>query len=171
VLSFLMRYPTSSITKISLLSQGYLRGVRALCDKYNVLFIADEVYLSFPSFTLLTSGKVQTGLCRTGKMLCVDHEPVRPDIICLGKALSGGLLPVSAVLADDEVMLCLKPGEHGSTYGGNPLACAVALESLKVLIDENLAARSEHLGKIFREELAGLNSPIIKTVSFPLSLL
>eukprot|EP00604_Paraphysomonas_vestita_P001802 CAMPEP_0174821284 /NCGR_PEP_ID=MMETSP1107-20130205/6131_1 /TAXON_ID=36770 /ORGANISM="Paraphysomonas vestita, Strain GFlagA" /LENGTH=310 /DNA_ID=CAMNT_0016038131 /DNA_START=239 /DNA_END=1167 /DNA_ORIENTATION=+ len=128
---------------------GYLQGVRALCDKYNVLFIADEV---------------QTGLCRTGKMLAVDHYPVRPDIICLGKALSGGLLPVSAVLADDEVMLCIKPGEHGSTYGGNPLACAVAIEALKVLIDEDLAARADHLGKIFRKELIGLNSPIVKTV-------
>lgn len=99
-------------------------------------------------------------------MLAVDHYPVRPDIICLGKALSGGLLPVSAVLADDEVMLCIKPGEHGSTYGGNPLACAVAIEALKVLIDEDLAARADHLGKIFRKELIGLNSPIVKTVSF-----
>lgn len=98
-------------------------------------------------------------------MLAVDHYPVRPDIVCLGKALSGGLLPVSAVLADDEVMLCIKPGEHGSTYGGNPLACAVAIESLKVLIDEDLAARSEYLGNIFRKELAGFNSPIVKTVS------
>jgi acetylornithine/succinyldiaminopimelate/putrescine aminotransferase len=97
-------------------------------------------------------------------MLAVDHGPVRPDIICLGKALSGGLLPVSAVLADDEVMLCIKPGEHGSTYGGNPLACAVALESLKVLIDEDLAGRSEHLGKIFRQELSSLNSPIVKEI-------
>ncbi len=97
-------------------------------------------------------------------MLAVDHYPVRPDIVCLGKALSGGLLPISAVLADDEVMLCIKPGEHGSTYGGNPLACAVAMESLNVLIDEKLAERSDHLGKIFRQELVGLNSPIIKTV-------
>lgn len=97
--------------------EGYLAGVRALCDKYNVLFIADEV---------------QTGLCRTGKMLCTDHSGVKADIICLGKALSGGTFPVSAVLASDEVMLTIKPGEHGSTYGGNPLACAIALESLKV---------------------------------------
>lgn len=100
-------------------------------------------------------------------MLCVDHDSVRPDIVCLGKALSGGLLPVSAVLADDEVMLCLKPGEHGSTYGGNPLACAVAMESLQVLIDENLAGRSEHLGNIFRKEITALNSPIVKTVRLP----
>ena len=96
---------------------GYLASVRKLCSKYKVLFIADEV---------------QTGLCRTGKMLACDHESVKPDILCLGKALSGGTMPVSAVLADDEVMLTIKPGEHGSTYGGNPLASAVALESLKV---------------------------------------
>lgn len=97
--------------------KGYLKGVRDLCSKYNVLFIADEV---------------QTGLCRTGKMLACDHESVKPDILCLGKALSSGTMPVSAVLADDVVMLTIKPGEHGSTYGGNPLASAVALESLKV---------------------------------------
>ncbi len=99
-----------------------------MCDKYNVLFIADEV---------------QTGLCRTGKMLAVDHENVRPDIICLGKALSGGTMPVSAVLADDAVMLTIKPGEHGSTYGGNPLACRVAVESLKVLVEEKLADNAQ----------------------------
>lgn len=98
---------------------GYLEGVRRLCDKYNVLWIADEV---------------QTGLCRTGKMLACDHENARPDILCLGKALSGGVLPVSAVLADDEVMMTIKPGQHGSTYGGNPLACAVAIASLKVMV-------------------------------------
>ncbi|WP_317898527.1 ornithine--oxo-acid transaminase [Aurantibacillus circumpalustris] len=119
-------------------NEGYLKGVRALCDKYNVLFIADEV---------------QTGLARTGKMLACDHEDVKPDILILGKALSGGLLPVSAVLANDEVMLTIKPGEHGSTYGGNPLACAVAMEALKVLKDEKLAENSEKLGIIFREEM------------------
>jgi ornithine--oxo-acid transaminase len=108
--------------------EGYLPAVRKLCDKYRVLFIADEV---------------QTGLCRTGKMLCVDHGPVRPDIVCLGKALSGGTMPVSAVLADDEVMLTIKPGEHGSTYGGNPLACRVATESLKVLVEEKLAENAQ----------------------------
>jgi ornithine--oxo-acid transaminase len=96
---------------------GYLQEVRRLCTKYNVLFIADEV---------------QTGLCRTGKMLAVDHEGVKPDILILGKALSGGVLPVSAVLANDEVMLTIKPGEHGSTYGGNPLACKVARAALEV---------------------------------------
>lgn len=121
--------------------EGYLKGVRALCDKYNVLFIADEV---------------QTGLARTGKMLACDHEDVKPDILVLGKALSGGLMPVSAVLANNEIMLTIKPGEHGSTYGGNPLACAVAMEALKVLKDENLAENSEKLGILFREEMNNL---------------
>ena len=123
--------------------EGYLKGVRALCDKYNVLFIADEV---------------QTGLARTGKMLACDHEDVKPDILVLGKALSGGLMPVSAVLANNEVMLTIKPGEHGSTYGGNPLACAVAMEALKVLKDENLSENSEKLGIIFREEMNKLKA-------------
>lgn len=118
--------------------EGYLKGVRALCTKYNVLFIADEV---------------QTGLARTGKMLACDHEDVKPDILILGKALSGGLMPVSAVLANNEVMLTIKPGEHGSTYGGNPLACAVAMEALKVLKDEKLAENSEKLGILFRKEM------------------
>src|SRR3954470_7542971 len=117
---------------------GYLKGVRELCDEYNVLFIADEI---------------QTGLCRTGKMLACDHENVRPDILILGKALSGGFLPVSAVLADDAIMLTIKPGEHGSTYGGNTLACAVAIEALQVLKDENLAENSNKLGIFFREEM------------------
>ncbi len=117
---------------------GYLKGVRTLCDKYNVLFIADEV---------------QTGLCRTGKMLACDHENVKPDILVLAKALSGGILPISAVLASNEIMLTIKPGEHGSTYGGNPLACAVAMEALKILKDEKLAENSEELGKLLRAEL------------------
>lgn len=117
---------------------GYLKGVRDLCTQYNVLFIADEV---------------QTGLCRTGKMLACDHENVKPDVLILGKALSGGILPVSAVLANNEVMLTIKPGEHGSTYGGNPLACAVAMEALQVLKDEHLADNSEKLGVLFRAEL------------------
>lgn len=107
---------------------NYLKEVRRLCTKHNVLMIADEV---------------QTGLGRTGKMLCVDHDGVKPDIVCLGKALSGGVMPVSAVLADDEVMLNIKPGQHGSTYGGNPLACRVAVESLQVIIDEKLAENAE----------------------------
>jgi len=128
---------------------GYLKGVRDLCTKYNVLWIADEV---------------QTGLCRTGKMLCVDHEQVRPDIVVLGKALSGGVLPVSGVLCDDEIMLTIRPGEHGSTYGGNPLACKVAIASLEVLINEKLAERSELLGTTLRSELGKLPESVVKQV-------
>ena len=129
--------------------EGYLKGIKMLCDEYNILFIADEI---------------QTGLCRTGKMLACDHENVRPDILILGKALSGGILPVSAVLCDDEIMLNIKPGEHGSTYGGNPLACAVAITALQVLQDENMAANAEKMGNLFRNELAKLNSPVIKII-------
>ncbi len=129
--------------------EGYLKHVRALCDEYNVLFVADEI---------------QTGLCRTGKMLACDHESVRPDILILGKALSGGVLPVSAVLADDAIMMNIKPGEHGSTYGGNPLACAVAMEALKVLKEENMAENAEAMGKLLRSELEQLNSPFITTI-------
>ncbi|MEL6134442.1 MAG: ornithine--oxo-acid transaminase [Bacteroidota bacterium] len=121
--------------------EGYLAKAHALCKSKNVLFIADEV---------------QTGLARTGKMLACDHENVKPDILVLGKALSGGVLPVSAVLADDEVMLCIKPGEHGSTYGGNPLACAVAKAALEVIINEDLVAKADHLGQIFRAKMQGL---------------
>jgi len=124
-------------------NEGYLKGVRHLCTKYNVLFIADEI---------------QTGLARTGKMLACDHEGVKPDILVLGKALSGGTMPVSAVLASNEIILTIKPGEHGSTYGGNPLACAVAMEALQVLKDENLAENSEALGIIFREEMNKLKA-------------
>jgi len=128
---------------------GYLKGVRDLCTKYNVLWIADEV---------------QTGLCRTGRMLCVDHESVRPDIVILGKALSGGVLPVSGVLADDDIMLTIRPGEHGSTYGGNPLACKVSIAALKVLTEENLAERAESLGTILRSELSSLPTSAVKAV-------
>lgn len=130
---------------------GYLKSVRDLCTRYNVLMIADEV---------------QTGLCRTGKMLACDHENVKPDLLILGKALSGGTMPVSAVLGNDEVMLTIKPGEHGSTYGGNPLACAVAIEALQVLQDEQLAENAEAMGKIFRErmELLMAKSPLVTTV-------
>ncbi|MBN2273430.1 MAG: ornithine--oxo-acid transaminase [Bacteroidales bacterium] len=120
---------------------GYLKAAFDLCKKNNVLFIADEV---------------QSGLGRTGKMLACDHEGVRPDILILGKALSGGVMPVSAVLADDDIMLCIKPGEHGSTFGGNPLACKVAIAALKVLKDERLAENAERLGKIFRNEMKKL---------------
>ena len=120
---------------------GYLRGVRDLCTKFNVLFIADEV---------------QTGLGRTGKRLACDHENVKPDLLVLGKALSGGTYPVSCVLTNDEVMLTIKPGQHGSTYGGNPLACAVTMAALQVLQDENLAENSEQMGVIFRNRMAQL---------------
>jgi ornithine--oxo-acid transaminase len=118
--------------------EGYLTGIRTLCDKYNVLFIADEV---------------QTGIARTGKMLATDYEDARPDILILGKALSGGVFPVSAVLADDEVMMCIKPGEHGSTFGGNPLACKIAQAALEVVVEEDLATKSHELGVVFREQL------------------
>lgn len=128
---------------------GYLKKAFDLCKSKQVLFIADEV---------------QTGIARTGKMLACDHEGVRPDILILGKALSGGLLPVSAVLADDEIMLTIKPGEHGSTYGGNPLACKVAMEAMKVVIDEDLAGNAERLGNILREELKKIKSDRITTV-------
>jgi ornithine--oxo-acid transaminase len=128
---------------------GYLKKCREACERANVLFIADEI---------------QTGLCRTGKLLACDHEGVRPDILILGKALSGGTLPVSAVLADDEIMLVIKPGEHGSTYGGNPLACKVAIASLQVLKDEDLAGRAEKMGQYFRTAVADIGSPYIKEV-------
>lgn len=128
---------------------GYLKKCKDACENANVLFMADEI---------------QTGLCRTGRLLACDHENVRPDILILGKALSGGLLPVSAVLADNAIMLVLKPGEHGSTYGGNPLACKVAIASLQVLQEENLAERAQTLGQYFREQLNFLKSPYIKDV-------
>jgi ornithine--oxo-acid transaminase len=128
---------------------GYLKGVRDLCTRYNVLMIADEI---------------QTGLCRTGKMLACDHENVRPDILLLGKALSGGVLPISAVLCDNPIMTLIKPGEHGSTYGGNPLACAVAIAALQVLKDENLASNAEKMGLLLRTELEKINSPCIKNI-------
>ena len=128
---------------------GYLAKASAMCKANNVLFIADEV---------------QTGIARTGKMLACDHEYVRPDILILGKALSGGVLPISAVLADDEIMLTIKPGEHGSTFGGNPLAAAVAIAALKVVKDEKLAEKAEYLGKIFRNEIAAVKSDMIELV-------
>jgi len=129
--------------------EGYYTAVRNLCTEYNVLMIADEI---------------QTGLARTGKMLTCDHENVRPDILILGKALSGGVIPVSAVLADNEIMMTIKPGEHGSTYGGNPLACAVAIAALKVLKEENLAANAEAMGQLLRSAIEKLNSPFISLV-------
>lgn len=129
--------------------EGYLSGAKKLCEAARALFIGDEI---------------QTGLCRTGKLLACDHENVRPDILILGKALSGGTLPVSAVLADDEIMMTIKPGEHGSTYGGNPLACKVAITSLTVLKEENMAANAEAMGQLLRTELESLNSPQISIV-------
>jgi ornithine--oxo-acid transaminase len=128
---------------------GYLSGASELCRKASVLFIADEI---------------QTGLARTGRLLCCDHENVKPDILVLGKALSGGTLPVSAVLARDEIMLTIQPGEHGSTYGGNPLACKVAIASLQVIKDESLAENAMTLGEYFRGELRKIKSPFIKLV-------
>lgn len=141
--------PIQGEAGVVLPDDGYLKGVRDLCDQYNVLFIADEI---------------QTGLARTGKMLACDHENVRPDILILGKALSGGVLPVSAVLCDDYIMMNIKPGEHGSTYGGNPLACAVAMEALQVLVDEKMAENAEMMGRLLRKGLAALNSPFITTI-------
>ena len=128
---------------------GYLKKASELCKKYNVLFVADEV---------------QTGLARTGKMLACDHENVRPDILVLGKAVSGGIYPVSCVLADDEIMLTIKPGEHGSTYGGNPIAGKVAMAALDVIQDEGLVENAERLGKIFRKEMRAIDSPLIEIV-------
>ncbi len=129
--------------------EGYLSKAYELCKTNQVLFIADEI---------------QTGLCRTGKMLACDHENVKPDILILGKALSGGTYPISAVLANDEIMLVIKPGEHGSTYGGNPVAAKIGITALEVLQDEELADNAERMGKIFREKLAQINSPLIKEI-------
>ncbi|MBK6966590.1 MAG: ornithine--oxo-acid transaminase [Bacteroidales bacterium] len=129
--------------------EGYLAKSYAMCKEKNVLFIADEV---------------QTGIARTGRLLACDHENVRPDVLILGKALSGGVYPVSAVLADDDIMLCIKPGEHGSTFGGNPVAARVAMEALQVIKDENLAERAEYLGNIFRTELRAVKSDMIALV-------
>ncbi len=129
--------------------EGYLKKAYDLCKKHNVLFIADEV---------------QTGIARTGKMLACDHEGVRPDILILGKAISGGAMPVSCVLADDEIMLTIKPGEHGSTFGGNPLAGKVAIAALEVVKEEKLAENAERLGKIFRDEMKNIKSEMIELV-------
>jgi ornithine--oxo-acid transaminase len=128
---------------------GYLKKAYDMCKSKNVLFIADEV---------------QTGIARTGKLLACDHEGVRPDILILGKALSGGIFPVSVVLADDEIILCIKPGEHGSTFGGNPLASKVAIAALEVIKNEKLAENAERLGKIFREEFSSIKSDMIELV-------
>ncbi|MBN4051472.1 ornithine--oxo-acid transaminase [bacterium AH-315-M05] len=129
--------------------EGYLSKAYALCKERNVLFVADEV---------------QTGIARTGKLLACDHENVKPDVLILGKALSGGVFPVSAVFADDDIMLCIKPGEHGSTFGGNPIACKVAIAALEVVKDENLAENADHLGQILREELRNIDTDMITLV-------
>lgn len=129
--------------------EGFLAGAYKMCKAKNVLFIADEV---------------QTGIARTGKLLACDHENVRPDMLILGKALSGGVYPVSAVLADDPIMLCIKPGQHGSTFGGNPMAAKVAITALQVVRDERLAENAARLGSIFREELRAIKSDMIELV-------
>lgn len=129
--------------------EGYLSKAYQMCKDKNVLFMADEV---------------QTGIARTGKLLACEHENVRPDILILGKAMSGGVYPVSAVLADDEIMMVIKPGEHGSTFGGNPIAARVAMAALQVVKDENLAERAEKLGKIFRDEMSAIKSDMITLV-------
>ena len=129
--------------------EGYLKAARELCDQYNVLFIADEI---------------QTGIARTGRMLACDHESVKPDILILGKAISGGMYPVSCVLTNDEIMLTIKPGEHGSTYGGNPLAAVVSQEALQIIKDENLTGNAEKMGQLFRKEMKSFDSPFIAEV-------
>jgi len=141
--------PIQGEAGVNVPSEGYLQKAAALCKEHNVLFIADEV---------------QTGIARTGKLLAVDHEGIRPDILILGKALSGGAYPVSAVLADDEIMLTIKPGEHGSTFGGNPIAAKVAIAALEVVKEEKLAENAEKMGKIFRDEFNSIKSDMIELV-------
>ena len=130
-------------------AEGYLKQAYDLCKAHNVLFMADEV---------------QTGIARTGRLLACDHEGVRPDVLILGKAISGGVMPVSCVLADDDIMLCIKPGEHGSTYGGNPIAAKVSIAALEVVRDEHLAENAEALGKVFREKLKQIHSDMVEEV-------
>jgi ornithine--oxo-acid transaminase len=141
--------PVQGEAGVKIPPRGYLKRCRELCNQYNILLLADEV---------------QTGIARTGRMLCCDHEGIRPDMVILGKALSGGVLPVSAVLADDEIMLNIKPGEHGSTFGGFPLACAVSEAALRVVIDEKLAENAEHMGGLFRSLISEVKSPFISEV-------
>jgi ornithine--oxo-acid transaminase len=148
VVAFLVE-PIQGEAGVVVPDDGYLATAFSLCKQANVLFMADEI---------------QTGLARTGRMLACDHEEVRPDILLLGKALSGGTMPVSAVLADDEIMLTIKPGEHGSTYGGNPLACKVAIASLQVLKDENMAENAAEQGAFFRRELTAFGHEHISTI-------
>ena len=148
VAAFLLE-PIQGEAGVMVPDEGYLKACYDLCHEHRVLFVADEV---------------QTGIARTGRLLACDHEGVRPDILVLGKAISGGVLPVSAVLADDEVMLTIGPGEHGSTFGGFPLACRVAMAALEVVRDEHLAEHAEELGQLFRSELAKIDSPFIELI-------
>jgi ornithine--oxo-acid transaminase len=148
VVAFLVE-PIQGEAGVVVPDEGYLSKAAAMCKEANVLFIADEI---------------QTGLCRTGKMLACDHENVRPDILLLGKALSGGTMPVSAVLADNDIMLTIKPGDHGSTYGGNPLACKVAITALQVLVDEKMAENSAIQGAYLRAQLKALGSEHVSLV-------
>ncbi|MFV0218940.1 ornithine--oxo-acid transaminase [Empedobacter falsenii] len=143
--------PIQGEAGVNVPSEGYLKACEELCKQHNVLFIADEI---------------QTGIARTGKMLAIDHENIDADVLILGKAVSGGAYPVSAVLANDEIMNVIKPGQHGSTYGGNPLAAAVATEALQVVLDEKLAENSEKLGQIFRTEITKMAEefPLFKSV-------
>ena len=144
-----MAEPIQAEAGVFVPEDGFLRAARDLCDQYNVLMISDEI---------------QTGIARTGKMLAVDHENVRPDVLILGKAISGGMYPVSCVLADDEVMLTIKPGEHGSTYGGNPIAAMVAIEALKIIKEEKLEENSTKMGELFRKSMREFESPFIEEV-------
>ncbi|MBS1960139.1 MAG: ornithine--oxo-acid transaminase [Bdellovibrionales bacterium] len=148
VVAFLVE-PIQGEAGVIVPQEGYLKSAAQMCREARVLFMADEV---------------QTGLARTGKMLACDHEGVKPDVLILGKALSGGMLPISAVLTSSEVMLTIKPGEHGSTFGGNPVACAVARAALEVIQEEKLAERAEKLGQKFRAEISSWNHPLITTV-------
>jgi ornithine--oxo-acid transaminase len=129
--------------------EGYLSAVQALCKKHNVLFICDEI---------------QTGIARTGRMLCSQWAEIKPDIVTLGKAISGGMYPVSCILSSKEIMLVVEPGTHGSTYGGNPLGCAVSIRALEIIEEEDLIAKAEKFGQVFRDSLAALNSPILKVI-------
>ncbi len=141
--------PIQGEAGVNVPADGYLKACLELCRKRNVLFLADEV---------------QTGIARTGKLLCCDHEDVKPDVLILGKALSGGVYPVSAVLANDDIMMLIKPGQHGSTFGGNPVAARVAVTALEVVKDENLAANAEHMGQIFRDEMRSIQSDMVELV-------
>jgi len=141
--------PIQGEAGVNVPKDGYLKACREICTQAGILMIADEI---------------QTGLCRTGRMLACDYEGVRPDILILGKALSGGFMPISAVLADDEIMLTIKPGQHGSTFGGNPLACRVAMEAIDILLDEKLADNAYKMGEIFRTELSKIRSSLVRDI-------